>query len=52
MEHCQNDLGRATLSRCHGNDNGLTMSEIFDPVPYPLLMSLVKLVGYLCKMME
>ena len=27
MEHCQSDLGRATLSRCHGNDNGLTMPE-------------------------
>ena len=27
MEHCQGDLGRANLSRCHGNDNGLTMPE-------------------------
>ena len=27
MEHCQSDLGRATLSHCHDNDNGLTMPE-------------------------
>ena len=27
MEHCQSDLDRATLNRCHGNDNGLTMPE-------------------------
>ena len=25
--HCQRDLGRATLSHCHGNDNGLTMPK-------------------------
>ena len=27
MDHSQSDLGRASLSRCHGNDNGLTMPE-------------------------
>ena len=27
MEHCQSDVGRATLSCCHDNDNGLNMRE-------------------------
>ena len=27
MEHCQSDLGRAILSRCHGDNNGLIMPE-------------------------
>ena len=41
MEYCQKDLGRATLSRCHGNDNGLTMPEIFDQAPCPIVNELV-----------
>ena len=35
MEHCQSDLGRATLSRCHGNDNGCL--EIFDQALFPIV---------------
>ena len=27
MEHCQSDLGRASLSHCHGKDNDLTKPE-------------------------
>ena len=27
MEHCQSDLGRATLSRCHGNDTEGRMQD-------------------------
>ena len=26
-KYCQSDIGRATLSHCHVNDNGLTMPE-------------------------
>ena len=38
MEHCQSDLGHATLSLCHGNDNRLTMPEkIFDQAPCPIV---------------
>ena len=37
MEHFQSDLGRATLSRCHGNNNGLTMPENIDQTPCPIV---------------